>query len=72
MRVGTLQDVRAANVKALGDSTMLALSRDDFNKLLGNLQDIRNIWRLEALRKVHCFPFTKFTIINKLYSRDDA
>jgi hypothetical protein len=46
------QDVRSANVKALTDSTLLALSREDFNKLLGSLQNIRNIWRFEALRKV--------------------
>jgi len=47
-----LQDVRAANVKALTDGALLALHRDDFNALLGSLTHIRHMWRFEALRKV--------------------
>lgn len=48
-----LQDVRAANVKALTDGALLALHRDDFNALLGSLTHIRHMWRFEALRKVY-------------------
>ena len=47
-----VQDVRAANVKALTDGALLALHRDDFNALLGSLTHIRHMWRFEALRKV--------------------
>ena len=47
-----LQDVRAANVKALTDGALLALHRDDFNAMLGSLTHIRHMWRFEALRKV--------------------
>lgn len=47
-----MQDVRAANVKALTDGVVLALHRDDFNSLLGSLTHIRHMWRFEALRKV--------------------
>ena len=47
-----MQDVRAANVKALTDGALLALHRDDFNTLLGSLTHIRHMWRFEALRKV--------------------
>ena len=47
-----MQDVRAANVKALTDGALLALHRDDFNALLGSLTHIRHMWRFEALRKV--------------------
>ena len=56
-----MQDVRAANVKALTDGALLALHRDDFNALLGSLTHIRHMWRFEALRKVctkHLFPWT--------------
>ena len=52
--VGAMQDVRAANVKALTDGALLALHRDDFNTLLGSLTHIRHMWRFEALRKVGC------------------
>ena len=51
-----LQDVRAANVKALTDGALLALHRDDFNALLGSLTHIRHMWRFEALRKVCARP----------------
>lgn len=47
-----LQDVRAANVKALSDSLVLTCHRDDFQTHLGRLTDIRRLWRFEALRKV--------------------
>lgn len=47
-----VQDVRAANVKALTDGALLALHRDDFNAILGSLTHIRHMWRFEALRKV--------------------
>ena len=33
-------------------ATVLTLARDDFARLLGQLADIRNMWRFEALRKV--------------------
>jgi hypothetical protein len=48
-----VQDLRAANVKALTDGVLLALHRDDFTGLLGSLTHIRHMWRFEALRKVH-------------------
>lgn len=48
----TLQDVRAANVKALTAGALLALHREDFDNLLGSLSHIRHMWRFEALRKV--------------------
>ncbi len=35
-----LQDVRAASVRALTQATLLALHRDDFKRMLGNLQVI--------------------------------
>ena len=34
---------------------MLALARDDFARLLGQLADIRTMWRFEALRKASSF-----------------
>ena len=45
------QEARAASVRALTDGVLLALHRDDFNKLLGSLSHIRHMWRFEALRK---------------------
>ena len=45
------QDPRAASVRALTDGVLLALHREDFNKLLGSLSHIRHMWRFEALRK---------------------
>lgn len=48
---GTTQEARAASVRALTDGVLLALHRDDFNKLLGSLSHIRHMWRFEALRK---------------------
>ena len=36
--VGLSQDVRAASVRALTAATLLALHRDDFKRMLGNLQ----------------------------------
>ena len=50
-----LQDVRAASVKALTAASVLTLSRALFCKLLGNLADIRHMWRFEALCKA-CVP----------------
>ena len=47
----TAQEARAASVRALTDGVLLALHRDDFNKLLGSLSHIRHLWRFEALRK---------------------
>ncbi len=41
-------DVRAATVKAVADSVALTLSRDQFNSLLGNLSQLRNVWRFEV------------------------
>jgi hypothetical protein len=32
-------------------ATVLTLARDDFARLLGQLADIRTMWRFEALRK---------------------
>lgn len=34
---------------------MLALARDDFARLLGQLADIRTMWQFEALRKASSF-----------------
>jgi hypothetical protein len=34
---------------------VLALARDDFARLLGQLADIRTMWRFEALRKASSF-----------------
>ena len=48
---GIMQEARAASVRALTDGVLLALHRDDFNKLLGSLSHIRHMWRFEALRK---------------------
>ena len=47
-----VQSVRAANVKALTEGTLLTLTRKDFDSLLGSLADIRHLWRFEALRMV--------------------
>ena len=62
-----MQDVRAANVKALTDGALLALHRDDFNALLGSLTHIRHMWRFEALRKV-----SSQTIITMHYTLQPA
>lgn len=43
---------RAASVEATKRATVLALARDDFAAMLGQLADIRTMWRFEALRKV--------------------
>ena len=53
-----LQDVRAANVRAMSDSLVLTCHRNDFQTHLGSLTDIRRLWRFEALRKVSncCHP----------------
>lgn len=51
-----MQDVRAANVRALLDSLVLTCHRDDFQTHLGRLTDIRRLWRFEALRKVLRLP----------------
>ena len=47
-----VQSVRAASVKALTEGTLLTLTREDFDSLLGSLADIRHLWRFEALRMV--------------------
>ena len=47
-----LQSTRAASVKALTEGTLLTLTREDFDSLLGSLSDIRHMWRFEALRMV--------------------
>ena len=39
-------------MRALTDASVLTLSRALFSKLLGNLADIRHMWRFEALNKV--------------------
>ena len=56
MTLAGLQSVRAATVKALTEGTLLMLTRDDFNNLLGSLSDIRHMWRFEALRMVSGRP----------------
>eukprot|EP00887_Chlorella_sp_A99_P000268 scaffold13.g268.t1 len=43
---------RAANVTALTDAKALACTREDFNRHLGCLTEIANLWRFEALKKV--------------------
>ncbi|KAL4451289.1 hypothetical protein ABPG77_009361 [Micractinium sp. CCAP 211/92] len=45
-------EARAANVTALTQSRTLACTRAAFDKHLGSLAGIRNMWRFEALRKV--------------------
>ena len=47
-----MQDVRAANVRAITHATVLALDRENFNRHLGQLSDIRHMWRLQALGRV--------------------
>eukprot|EP00798_Chlamydomonas_sp_ICE-L_P007831 gene7831-1030_t len=44
--------VRAANVMALENATVLTLSVDQFNLMLGNLNQLQHVWRFEALRRV--------------------
>ena len=51
-----VQSTRAASVKALTEGTLLTLTREDFDSLLGSLADIRHMWRFEALRMVHAPP----------------
>jgi len=55
-----MQDVRAANVRALSDSLVLTCHRDDFQTHLGRLTDIRRLWRFEALRKVLHITFPSY------------
>lgn len=44
--------VRAATVTAITEAKCLVCTRADFDRHLGSLEDIRNMWRFEALRKV--------------------
>ncbi|GAB4820005.1 hypothetical protein N2152v2_007051 [Parachlorella kessleri] len=46
------QEARAATVTATFAAKCMACTRDDFNHHLGSLEDIHNMWRFEALRKV--------------------
>lgn len=39
-------------MRAVTEGTLLTLTRDDFDSLLGSLADIRHMWRFEALRMV--------------------
>ena len=39
-------------MKALTEGTLLTLTREGFDNLLGSLADIRHLWRFEALRMV--------------------
>ena len=43
---------RAATVTAVAASRALTCTREVFDAHLGSLDDIRNLWRFEALRKV--------------------
>ena len=46
------REPRAATVAAADAARALACTREDFDKHLGSLAEIRNMWRFEALRKV--------------------
>ncbi|GFH26778.1 predicted protein [Haematococcus lacustris] len=46
------REPRKACVMATTASIALTLSRDQFSALLGNLSQLRNVWRLDILRKV--------------------
>ena len=59
-------DKRAATVKAMVPSKCLCLSRDDFNKRLGSLEEIQHMWRFETLRRVPIFSKLTKTQRNKL------
>ena len=57
-----LQDVRAASVRALTQATLLALHRDDFKRMLGNLQVIMpatTLWCGCAVSCMYLLVFTK-------------
>ena len=43
---------RAANVYAATNAKALACTRADLDTHLGSLAEIKNMWRVEALRKV--------------------
>lgn len=43
---------RAATVRATTPAKVLCCTRADFDRHLGSLGEIRNMWRFEALRKV--------------------
>lgn len=53
---GSVQEVRAANVRAVTDAGTMALHRSDLTQLLGPLTDIRHMWRFEALGTVRTPP----------------
>ena len=44
----------AATVRATTPARVLCCTRADFDRHLGSLGEIRNMWRFEALRKVGC------------------
>ncbi len=51
---------------------VLTLSREQFSEQLGNLSQLRNLWRIEALRRVPMLsglPFSQLTrLANKMTS----
>ena len=59
-------DTRAATVKAVTAGRCLSLSRENFNKRLGTLEEIQHMWRYEALRKVPILSKLTKTQRNKL------
>ena len=46
------QDVRTASVQGVTGGKLLCLHREDFNRTLGKLDEIRLMWRMEALLRV--------------------
>ena len=64
-----VQDVRAANVRAVSDSLVLTCHRNDFQTHLGSLTDIRRLWRFEALRKVCARPSAMLGLTCRLIVR---
>ena len=60
------QDKRAATVVALTDAKVLVLSRDEFNKTLGTLVQLKHVWCFENLRKVQLFQSLPVETIGKL------
>jgi len=45
-------DARTASVQGVTGGKLLCLHRDDFNRTLGKLEEIRLMWRMEALLRV--------------------
>lgn len=60
------EDKRAATVVALTNAKVLVLSREEFNRTLGTLAQLKHVWCFENLRKVPLFHSLPIETLGKL------